>query len=168
MKMHIKVELTAPNATKCTYTKEAMRTAAMQGRIGRDISTVASKYAKIVANRGEYTNEDIVKAELEYALAENSVIDAAKGKGTKVRPSIAPEKEMIALHNKAKSRVKWEAYVRDGDDGYIIETALTGGPCEQGAVALFDAGVEYNLGTPNNEIPCLNENDSLNYAALRG
>lgn len=45
---------------------------------------------------------------------------------------------------------------------------MYGGPCEQGAVALFDCGVGYDLGIAGNEVPCLNEDESLNYAALRG
>lgn len=107
MKQHIKVELIAPNAAKCSYSKDAMRSAAMQSRIGREIGSVASSYAKLVANRNNYTNEDLALAELEYALAENSVIDAAKGKGSKVLPSIAPEKGMVAMHNMAKNREEW-------------------------------------------------------------
>lgn len=168
IKNHIKIDLVAPNAIKCSYSKSVMRSAAMQSRIGRDIGAVVSSYAKLVANRNNYTNEDITKAEVEYALAENSVIDAAKGKGSKVTPTIAPERGMIAMHNMAKNREEWQAFLRDTDSADIINAAVYGGPCEQGAVALFDAGVDYNLGISGNEVPCLNENDSLNYSALRG
>lgn len=167
-KNHIRVELVAPNAAKCGYSKDSMRSAAMQSRIGRDIGAVASSYAKLVANRNNYTIADLTKAEAEYALAENSVIDAAKGKGSKVIPTIAPERGMIAMHNMAKNRDEWETFLRDTDSTDIINAAVYGGPCEQGAVALFDVGVDYNLGTAGNEVPCINENDSLNYGALRG